>query len=131
MRTSRRLGRCRLGAGHILAILMFFPGFMVRPAAAQEPSGTPLRLVTLAEVVGDTAFVRYELSGDPEASYHVCLSLRRTSDPGFVLPIANALGAVGRGRFAGGVQTIRWPFLKSFGAVLTGDDFIFEVTAEE
>jgi len=76
-------------------------------------------------------FIYYEIKGDAGKEYDVKVKLKRTGDPSFELVPAVMVGDVGKGKFAGGKKTIIWHLNSDEEAMLTGEDFYFDVTAEE
>ncbi len=76
-------------------------------------------------------FIYYELKGDPAKEYDVSVVLKRSSDPSFELVPSVLVGDVGKGKFAGGKKTIIWQLNPQEEEQLNGEDFYFEVTANE
>ncbi|MGE5680798.1 MAG: hypothetical protein ACM34K_07950 [Bacillota bacterium] len=75
--------------------------------------------------------IHYFLHGDPEKDYLITTQLRKTSDPTFRLIPKGTSGDIGTGKFAARKCTITWNIDKSQQEMLSGEDFYFEVTAQE
>ncbi len=76
-------------------------------------------------------FVFYEFQGDKAKDYEVVISLKRTSDPSFVIVPNKLTGDIGEGKFAGKKCKIIWELNPDEEAQLEGEDFYFDVTANE
>jgi hypothetical protein len=74
-------------------------------------------------------FIYYTLVGDPDQEYEIHVTLRRTSVPSFSL-IPSVLEGT-RGKLAGGERTIIWQINTKEEAILDGEDFYFDLEAEE
>ena len=75
-------------------------------------------------------FIYYQFKGDPDQDFNVEVTLRRTSVPSFKLTPSEMTGDVGEGKFAGRQRTVVWRLKPEEEAMLEGEDFYFEVTAE-
>ena len=75
-------------------------------------------------------FIYYEFKGDPDKEFNIEVTLRRTSVPSFKLVPSQMTGDVGEGKFAGRQRTVVWRLKPEEEAILDGDDFYFQVTAE-
>jgi hypothetical protein len=75
--------------------------------------------------------IYYEFQGDQNKIYEVMIKLKRTSDSDFEI-IPDALsGDVGEGKFAGKKNRIVWVINEEEAAQLEGEDFYFDIIAEE
>lgn len=80
---------------------------------------------------GDKILISYFLYGDASKTYEVNTILRKSNDPSFKLIPKDVSGDVGEGKFANRKCTIVWNMDKDEEARLEGEDFYFEVTADE
>lgn len=80
---------------------------------------------------GDKVLISYFLHGDPDKTYEVNTILRKSGDPSFRLEPKDLSGDIGEGKFANRSCTIIWNMNKDEEARLEGEDFYFEVTANE
>ena len=76
-------------------------------------------------------FVFYEFQGDNTKDYEVEVKLKRTSDPDFVIIPNNLSGDIGEGKFANKKNKVIWELSPDDEASLEGEDFYFEVNANE
>lgn len=83
------------------------------------------------ELKGDNIEIYYTLEGDPEEEYEIQLYLKREEDPSFVYEPQFVTGDIGEGKFVGVNNKIIWNAKKRFPNGLRGEDFYFEVTAEQ
>jgi hypothetical protein len=107
---------------HILLILFIIPG--IRSIFPQE------KIDATFEAVEGKILIYYEIKGDPDMEYDVEVTLKRTSVPSFELTPSEMTGDIGKGKFAGKKRTIVWHLKPEEEAVLDGEDFYFNVTAE-
>lgn len=75
--------------------------------------------------------IHYELKGDSQKDYEVSIVLKRTSDHSFAVIPDETTGDIGEGKFAGKKSTITWLLNSDEEEMLDGDDFYFDVFAEE
>ncbi len=75
--------------------------------------------------------IHYELKGDSQKDYEVSIILKRTSDHSFEVIPDETTGDIGEGKFAGKKSTIIWILNSDEEEMLDGDDFYFDVFAEE
>lgn len=80
---------------------------------------------------GDKVLINYFLHGDPDKTYDIKTVLRKSGDPTFKLEPKDLSGDIGEGKFADRSCTIVWNMNKDEEARLEGEDFYFEVTANE
>ena len=83
------------------------------------------------EAVEGKVLIYYTIKGDPEKEYEVDVVLKRSGDPSFELIPVEMSGDIGKGRFAGSQKTIIWHIKPEEEGKLEGEDFYFEVTANE
>lgn len=76
-------------------------------------------------------FIFYDFQGDQTKNYEVDVKLKRTSDPGFALIPSQLSGDVGEGKFANKKCKIVWELNPDEEGMLEGEDFYFDVTANE
>lgn len=76
-------------------------------------------------------FIFYEFQGDKTKNYEIEITLKRTSDPGFVVIPEKLSGDIGEGKFAGRKNKAVWELTPEEEANLEGEDFYFDVTANE
>jgi hypothetical protein len=82
------------------------------------------------EVVGELAYVYYDLRGPAPIAHNVRLVLYRESTPLFVYRPVNLTGDVGTVVFPGEKRRIVWDFTKEFPEGLIGADYYFIVEAD-
>lgn len=80
---------------------------------------------------GDKIFISYFLYGDASKTYEINTILRKSNDPSFKMIPKDVSGDIGEGKFANRKCTIVWNMNKDEEARLDGEDFYFEVTADE
>ncbi|HEX2961876.1 MAG: hypothetical protein HF300_03625 [Ignavibacteria bacterium] len=80
---------------------------------------------------GDKIFISYFLYDDASKTYEVSTILRKSNDPSFKLTPKDLSGDIGEGKFANRKCTIIWNMNKDEEAQLEGEDFYFEVSADE
>ncbi|MGE5430041.1 MAG: hypothetical protein ACM3QX_03150 [Syntrophomonadaceae bacterium] len=80
---------------------------------------------------GGKIFISYFLYGDASKTYEVNTILRKSNDPSFKQIPEDLSGDIGEGKFANRKCTIIWNMNKDEEARLEGEDFYFEVTANE
>jgi hypothetical protein len=83
------------------------------------------------ELQGDNIVIYYDLDADPDEEYEVQVFLLRESDQSFKYVPKFVSGDVGEGKFAGEKKKIVWEILKEFPDGLEGEDYYFEIIAEE
>jgi hypothetical protein len=80
-------------------------------------------------MVGDTVIITYQLIAAPEGLFNVSVTLRRESDPEFLITVHSAVGAIGRVR-GGGQKAIFWDYRREVpGPFEYAQDYWFEITA--
>jgi hypothetical protein len=83
------------------------------------------------EPQGNNIVIYYDLVADPDEEYEVQLFLLRESDQNFKYTPQFVSGDVGEGKFAGEEKKIVWDVNREFPDGLEGDDFYFEIKADE
>lgn len=76
-------------------------------------------------------FIFYEFQGDRTKDYEIEIVLKRTGDPSFNLIPENLTGDIGEGKFANKKCKIIWALSPAEETELEGEDFFFEITANE
>jgi hypothetical protein len=89
------------------------------------------RVSATFEAIEGKILIHYSIKGDPAKEYDVEVVLRRTGDPSFELIPQEMSGNIGKGKFAGSQKTIIWHIKPEEEDKLEGEDFYFEVTADE
>ena len=105
-----------------LIILLGFNGSMIY---SQE------KIEATFEAGEGKILIHYELKGDSQKDYEVSIILKRTSDHSFEVIPDETTGDIGEGKFAGKKSTIIWILNSDEEEMLDGDDFYFDVFAEE
>ncbi len=75
--------------------------------------------------------IAYEFQGDSTEKYDVSVVLKRTSNSYFSLKPGLLTGDLGEGNYADGKRTIIWHLTPQEEESLTGDDYYFEIMANE
>lgn len=75
--------------------------------------------------------ITYELAAPVDKTYEVVVVLKKESDSRFSLIPKSVEGAIGKGKYAGGMRKVFWDYKKDVAAGLVGDDYWFEITANE
>lgn len=109
---------------HIFSLLVLF-GFNSSLFYPQE------KIDATFEAAEGKILIHYELKGDPQKEYEISIVLKRTSDPSFEIIPDETAGDIGEGKFAGKKSTITWILNSDEEEMLDGDDFYFDVFAEE
>lgn len=110
----------------VMFLLVFF-----RISYAQERAVGQDNIQVNFEVGDDKIYIHYFLKGDSEKEYKIKAVLRKNSDSNFELIPSQTTGDVGKGKFANKNATIVWTMNKQEEDMLTGEDFYFEIIAEE
>ncbi len=77
-------------------------------------------------------YINYSIKGISSTKYKVAVLLRRESEPTFKYEPTKLSGDIGEGFFAAGMKTIIWELSSNEKmSFASGDDFWFEVSAEE
>ena len=76
-------------------------------------------------------FIFYEFQGDRTKDYEVEITLKRTSDPDYSLVPEKISGDIGEGKFANKKCKIIWELNPEDESLLEGEDFYFDVSANE
>lgn len=71
------------------------------------------------------------IGDEPDAEYDVSIRLTREMDKRFSIPMTDARGDIGDGKFVGNNRRILWAFKKQFPKGLPFDDIEFELTIEK
>lgn len=108
-------------------LFIFFFILMKLSILAQDP----IVKNSYFEPQGDNIVIYYDLEADPEEEYEVNLFLLRESDKKFKYAPEYVSGDIGEGKFAGEKKKIIWNIQKEFPEGLEGEDFYFEIIAEE
>lgn len=96
------------------------------PLEAQEKAD--VRNVNL-EIREDIAIITYDLIASFEETYDVAAALVKEGDARFRIPVKNATGDIGRGRYAGLKREIRWEWRKDLPKDFTGGaEYSIEIT---
>lgn len=80
---------------------------------------------------GGVVVITYELAAPVDKTYEVAVVLKKESDSRFSLTPKSVEGAIGKGKYAGGTRQVFWDYKKDVAAALAGDDYWFEITANE
>jgi len=75
--------------------------------------------------------IRYEFQGDSSLQYNMSVVLKRTSNLDFQIKPGLLSGDYGTGKYANENRKIIWNLTKQEEENLTGDDYYFEITANE
>jgi hypothetical protein len=75
--------------------------------------------------------IRYEFQGDSSLQYNISVVLKRTSNLDFQIKPELLSGDFGTGKYANENRKIIWNLAKQEEENLTGDDYYFEITANE
>jgi hypothetical protein len=81
-------------------------------------------------VQGNDIVINFELIAPADKTYKISVVLRRESDKSFAFVPKTVSGAVGEGKYAG-QREMRWAFRKDIPKGLVGNDFWFEISADE
>lgn len=90
--------------------------------------------ITKVEQSGDLIIIYYyhtPIGDEADAEYEVSLRLTRESDKNFSVPMTDAKGDIGDGKFVGNNRRILWAHKKQFPKGLPYDDIEFELTIEK
>ena len=108
-------------------LIIFFFISMKLTLLAQDP----IVKNSYFEPQGDNIVIYYDLEADPEEEYEVKLFLLRESENKFIYAPQYVSGDIGEGKFAGEKKKIIWNIQKEFPEGLEGEDFYFEIKADE
>ncbi len=75
--------------------------------------------------------IYYQFQGDTTSDYKVSIALKQKSNPDFDMEPKFLQGDLGTGKFANEERKIIWNLSEKEERVLTGDDYYFEVLADE
>jgi len=78
-----------------------------------------------------SVIIYYEFSGDPSSDYEIILHLKRTTSPEFSLEPSELSGDIRKGSYGAGKHKIIWYLTPKEESTLIGDDFYFEIAANE
>lgn len=107
---------------------IFLVLFLVRWGYSQDQNRYA---ITNVEQSGDNIIIIYyhtPVGDEADAEYDVSLRLTREKDKNFSIPMTNAKGDIGDGRFVGNNLRIDWAYKKQFPRGLPFDDIEFEIT---
>jgi len=76
-------------------------------------------------------FIFYQFAGDSSSEYNIAVVLKRTSDPGFRIEPNLLSGDFREGIYANTKREIIWHLTQQEEIGLTGNDYYFEITANE
>lgn len=90
--------------------------------------------ITNVEQNGDLIIITYfhtPVGDEPDAEYDVSVRLTREKDKEFSVPVKEARGDIGDGRYVGSNRRILWAYKKQLPKGLPFDDIEFELTIEK
>lgn len=90
--------------------------------------------ITNVEQSGDLIIITYfhtPVGDEPDAEYDVSVRLTREKDKEFSVPVKEARGDIGDGRYVGSNRRILWAYKKQLPNGLPFDDIEFELTIEK
>ncbi|HLX12577.1 MAG TPA: hypothetical protein VKS81_07175 [Bacteroidota bacterium] len=102
----------------------------VCPAAARYGKNPQVTNVQF-ETKGDTVTIHYDLVGSPDAVYRIGVVLKKESDQTLRYVPKEISGDIGDAISAGTNKTIIWNLSDEFPRGLDGNDFYFEIGAED
>jgi hypothetical protein len=82
-------------------------------------------------ILHDEVVVTYDLEGEENENYVVSVTLLRESDKTFRLNPIFVTGKVGKGKFAGTNNEIRWAYKNENAGKFDGSDYYIEVRVEK
>jgi hypothetical protein len=100
-------------------------------AVAQQVKESEARVENARwSVQGNDIVIVFDLNAPADRTYKISIVLRREGDKSFAVVPKTVTGAVGEGKYAG-QREVRWAFRKDIPAGLAGNDFWFEISADE
>jgi hypothetical protein len=104
---------------------------LVCSAVAQQAKEPEAKVANARwSVQGNEIVIVFELIAPADKTYKISVVLRREGDKSFAVVPKNVSGAIGEGKYAG-QREVRWAFRKDVPTGLTGNDFWFEISADE
>lgn len=83
------------------------------------------------KVFEDFIEINYDLTGDETEEYKIDCYLRKENESSFNHKLLYAKGDIGKGKYIGKNNLIKWEFVREFPLGLAGSDYYFVVTVDE
>ncbi|MCL5029189.1 MAG: hypothetical protein M1480_09235 [Bacteroidetes bacterium] len=88
-------------------------------------------IITSFEASSHSVIIYYEFAGDKSSEYEISITLKRTTDPDFNFEPSQLSGDIGKGKYGEGKRKVFWYLSPKEESTLIGDDFYFELVANE
>jgi hypothetical protein len=112
-------------------IALLFTLCLTSAASAQKILPYEITRVEQADELIIIFYNHTPIGDEPDAEYEVSIRLTRELDKNFSIPMTDARGDIGDGKFIGNNRRILWAFKKQFPRGLPFDDIEFELTIEK
>ncbi len=89
------------------------------------------KIITSYEYSQHNIIIYYQFEGDPSIDYNISILLKRSLNRNFNLKPESIAGDIGEGKFANEKRKVIWHLTQQEEGSLTGDDYYFEITANE